>query len=524
MTMTALVLIALGAVLLLGALGDVLFQRTGVPDLLFLMLAGLLLGPGLGLVQRSDLDAIAPHVASVALVFGALEAGGKLKLAAAPRPWGRAALLAGIAFAGTVALVVPVAMIASAAGLLVTSFGLGDALILGASLGCSAATLSIPAMGRGRLDVATQGLLEGEYAIGSALGLVTVAIALDVMTASGDGVGAVLVSVLQSVAIGLAIGLVAGVGWSLFLRAVRSSEHAFALTFAALLIVFATARITRADALLAVLAFSLATSHADAVAQRLGMAPSPIHATDGSPLRHGLALVVRSSLFLVAGILLAPPWIGIGLGLSIVVLAAGARVPAVLAATRGPGARVSSRPLLAIAMPRGAFALALALVPLSTGVAAAHQLASIAAAAVLLTNAAFVAAVLVLQKLAPATLAPAADVPEPTSRSVSLIDSTARPAAELVPSIVIAPARSDPSTESGTGPLSTRTPLPLPVPVAPPLRPVPPPIRTAARETRTTLSSEPDLEELDVQEAPPTPRRYPAPPTPPSRGSQGGRS
>jgi cell volume regulation protein A len=500
MTSTALPLIAVGAVLLLGALGDVMFQRTGVPDLIFLMIAGLLLGPVSGLVPRSDVEAFAPQVASVGLVLAIFETGTKLKQSASTRSSSRGALLAGIAFGASIGLVVPLMMIAAMAGLLDPSFGPAHALVVAAALGAGAATVSVPAIGKARLDTPTQGLLEDESVLGTAFAVVVVALALDAVTAPGLDFAGRLVSIVSAASIGAAIGLVAGLAWVAFLRAVRSSDHAFSLSFAVLLIVFASARLAHGDGLLAVFAFSVAAANADSIAQRIGWAPSPVQVADGTVQRSVLALWVRAAVFVTAGMMAAPPWPALGLGAVAAVLVAAGRVPAALAALRLRGDAVSSRWVVLLATPRGMPSIALLLAPAVVAMPGSASIASVGVSAVLWSVVLFVSFVLLLQRIAPAELSPrTADSDEPPC-TLRLIDSTARPAVVVPSSIALASAGDDAGWEGESGPLSTRTPVPLPA------------SRRAADTARATMASAPDAEAVDVEEARETPRRYPAPP------------
>ena len=46
------VLLAAGVVIFLGVMGEAFFKRTGIPDVAFLMILGVVIGPVLGIVQH----------------------------------------------------------------------------------------------------------------------------------------------------------------------------------------------------------------------------------------------------------------------------------------------------------------------------------------------------------------------------------------------------------------------------------------------------------------------------------------
>jgi cell volume regulation protein A len=61
-------LLAIAAVFVIGVVGEIFFERTQVPDVIWLIVTGLLVGPILGLVAREPLLEIAPYFGAVTLV------------------------------------------------------------------------------------------------------------------------------------------------------------------------------------------------------------------------------------------------------------------------------------------------------------------------------------------------------------------------------------------------------------------------------------------------------------------------
>ncbi|MDO8596110.1 MAG: hypothetical protein Q7R45_05755, partial [Sulfuricaulis sp.] len=85
----SLFLLIMAGILVMGILGEVIFVRTKVPDVLWLVLVGLLIGPVFNIVPRDFVWGIAPFFASLALVVIMFEGGLGQKfrdvLAGAPR-------------------------------------------------------------------------------------------------------------------------------------------------------------------------------------------------------------------------------------------------------------------------------------------------------------------------------------------------------------------------------------------------------------------------------------------------------
>lgn len=64
-----------GVIIGIGFVGSLFFERTRIPDLLSLVVIGILMGPVFGLVDASQLDTMAPYVGALALMIILFEGG-----------------------------------------------------------------------------------------------------------------------------------------------------------------------------------------------------------------------------------------------------------------------------------------------------------------------------------------------------------------------------------------------------------------------------------------------------------------
>ena len=67
-TAPVLLLVA-GVVIFLGVAGEAFFKRTGIPDVAFLMVLGVIIGPILGIIQPNVVIEIVPYFAAIALII-----------------------------------------------------------------------------------------------------------------------------------------------------------------------------------------------------------------------------------------------------------------------------------------------------------------------------------------------------------------------------------------------------------------------------------------------------------------------
>ena len=73
-------LLAASVVIILGVLGEAFFKKTGIPDILFLMILGIIIGPVLGIIQPEAVLEIVPYFAAVALIIIMFDGGLNLSL------------------------------------------------------------------------------------------------------------------------------------------------------------------------------------------------------------------------------------------------------------------------------------------------------------------------------------------------------------------------------------------------------------------------------------------------------------
>ena len=65
-----MILLAAGVVIFLGVAGEAFFKKTGIPDVAFLMILGVIIGPVFGLlIQPEAVIQVVPYFAALALII-----------------------------------------------------------------------------------------------------------------------------------------------------------------------------------------------------------------------------------------------------------------------------------------------------------------------------------------------------------------------------------------------------------------------------------------------------------------------
>ncbi len=129
-----ILLLAASVVIILGVLGEAFFKKTGIPDILLLMVLGIIIGPVLGIIQPEAVLEIVPYFAAVALIIIMFDGGLNLHIGKVLKTAHFAIILVIVGFALSVGIV---------AGL--AHYGLGwewiDSILLGTIVGGSSSII-----------------------------------------------------------------------------------------------------------------------------------------------------------------------------------------------------------------------------------------------------------------------------------------------------------------------------------------------------------------------------------------------
>ncbi|HEY2744694.1 MAG TPA: cation:proton antiporter, partial [Polyangia bacterium] len=227
----ALFLLSVAAIFVIGAVGEMIFQRTSIPDVIWLILAGILLGPIGGLVTKAQLNVIAPYFAALTLVVVLFNGGSTLRLSEVSTAAPRAGLLALSGFVFSAVAIAVLSKLAALVGWVPAGWSWSHGLMLGCILGGSSSIIIMPAVEKARLAPGLANLINLESALTDALCVVGTSAFMEVILHGGGSAAAPLLALLRSFGIALGIGAVVGVVGLLLLRFVRG-ENAYPITLA----------------------------------------------------------------------------------------------------------------------------------------------------------------------------------------------------------------------------------------------------------------------------------------------------
>jgi potassium/hydrogen antiporter len=299
---TTLLLLLIGLTLLVGFASDFLANRLRIPDVIWLMLLGLLIGPGLGLVSSSQLLTFAPLLGVAALVLILFDAGLDMQFAHI-----RAVLAPAFAFS-TLSYAASALVLFVGTMLTFPSVGVPAALLFGLSLACISGAIVIPLARQLRLneDLNRLALLDG--ALEDAFAIIAVTALLSaVAPAAAGGLGFHLaLSLALPIPVGIAIGVVGGLVWMEFLSVWQDEPYAALATLGFLLVIYTVTEVLGGSGIIAALVLGVVLANEGAFhrffrsERKFRLAPS-LRKVEGE-----IAFLLRSFFLLLLGVLVDP--------------------------------------------------------------------------------------------------------------------------------------------------------------------------------------------------------------------------
>lgn len=380
-----LFLVSIAGLFLLGALGEVIFARTQIPDVVWLILAGILLGPVGGIVPREMLERISPFFAALTLIVVLFEGGSKLVLNDLVKAAPRASFLAVLGFCCTLVVIALLSLGFGALGAL-PDWSPGHGILLGAILGGSSSLIIMPSMTLAKVEERIANLVGLESALTDALCVVVTVAMIDVLVAGSGSAGSTALVLAKSFGIALGVGIAAGWMWIPVLRLLAGNPHGYPMTLAALILLYVVVAAMGGSAAMGILAFSVMVGNAEAIMRRLGfqLGDTPLEIDLSVRTAHAqISFIVKSFFFTFIGLMLSPPWTYLVLGVVFGLVLLAARVPVAWLATRGGRFTPAQMKMITVSLPRGMAAGVLATLPAYRGVPGTEDLPPMVFAAVL---------------------------------------------------------------------------------------------------------------------------------------------
>jgi potassium/hydrogen antiporter len=295
---SAVILGLVGGLLVVAFLANRVFGLTRIPDVLVLMMLGVLLGPGLGLVQAGTLAKTTNLLGTLAIILVLFEGGLELDLRDTIKHFPGSFLLATLAYIFSTALV---------AVIVVKGLGVSwtDGLLVGAALGCTSSTVVLPVLKQLQAEEPVRVTLMLEASWGDVLAVLTVGLLLGMRSQSGAVAQGLAHGLFNQVGVALLFTIPAGILWSRLLRVLSEQRFWQVLTFSIVLVLYAEMEALGANGLIAVLGFGLTLSNFPGVDPDLGLSLPVTQLAESQQalltFHSELAFLVRTFFFVLIG-------------------------------------------------------------------------------------------------------------------------------------------------------------------------------------------------------------------------------
>ncbi|MEM3596910.1 MAG: cation:proton antiporter [Candidatus Bathyarchaeia archaeon] len=356
-----LALILSGAIIVIGFLGNYVFERTGFPDMLILIILGILLGPITNVVNAGSIMGLAPYLAALALVFILFDGGMAMNIYRVFSESPRAVVLAVAGFTFSVFAITLVLIVAR------PDIPLLYCVLFGTMFGGSSSIIVFSMASKIGLNEKCSTVLSLESAITDIFCIVFSLVVIEIILKGTVDLMSVSQSIASRFSTGIVLGFVFGLIWLTILRKVAIASYAYMLTLAVVLLAYAFTEFLGGSGALCSLLFGIVLGNEKEIYRILKMERTQSVVVDAGlkKFESEIAFLLRTFFFVYIGLIVTISdftTIIIGIILSLALLLT--RFGAVTIATKGSSELACERPIMSVLLTRGLAAAVLATLPM----------------------------------------------------------------------------------------------------------------------------------------------------------------
>ncbi len=288
------ILLAAGVVIFLGVAGEAFFKKTGIPDVAFLMILGVIIGPVLGIIQPEAVMQIVPYFAAIALIIIMFDGGLNLDLKQIVKTAHFSFTLAILGFI----LSVTIATIAVHYAL---DWSWLESILLGSIVGGSSSVIVFGLVRNIRISEETKNMLSFESALTDILSTIIAFILFEAILVGQFDLQVLEETLGRAIVVGLVLGFGVGIPWMYVSTKLGNAQHAYMLTLGILFVLFFLANSFGESGALTALVFGLMLGNRTHLAGILKFKLPKIELDD--PTHNQITFLVRSFFFVFVGLM-----------------------------------------------------------------------------------------------------------------------------------------------------------------------------------------------------------------------------
>ena len=358
-TLTLLIFFLTSVILLIGFAGQAIFKKTNVPDIIWLLLFGLILSFFLPADSKSMLVRFAGPFGTLALIMILFNAGLELDLVQFSQGIGRGLLLTILGF-----------LVSIGVTLLVTTFLLGwpviYGLLLGVAVGGTSSGVIIPIVSKLKLSGFVSSILTIESTATDIFVVIFAISILDLISTGTTSMVTAFKMITAAFSIGITIGLIGALLWLFFVVRIDKDVRSYLMDFTVVLLLYVFTEFIGGSGAVAALTFGLVLGNIHTVRKLINVPDEAKLARGEKAFYSELNFFTRSFFFVYLGAMFSfSDWtyLLIGLVLSLGYLLF--RIPIVWLAMIGTKVSNKSKAFSASLLGRGLSAAVVSQMPLA---------------------------------------------------------------------------------------------------------------------------------------------------------------
>ena len=288
------ILLAAGVVIFLGVAGEAFFKKTGIPDVAFLMILGVIIGPVLGIIQAEAVIQVVPYFAALALIIIMFDGGLNLDIKHIVKTAHYSFTLAIIGFILSVVII-------SLATHYILEWTWLESILLASIVGGSSSAIVFGLVRNIRISDETKSILSFESAVTDILATIIAFILFEAVLAGHFDLQTLQETIGRAIIVGLVLGFGVGIPWMYISTKFGNAQHAYMLTLAILFVLFFLANSFGESGALTALVFGLMIGNKRHLSRILRFKVPRIEMDD--PTHNQLTFLVRSFFFVFVGLM-----------------------------------------------------------------------------------------------------------------------------------------------------------------------------------------------------------------------------
>lgn len=242
---------AVAGIIVIGFAGELFFKKAGIPVFIFLIIAGIILGPILNVFPRQSLISVIAPFAELTLLMLLFYSGLGLKSTVVLAEGGRA-LVQAVIYVGISAVLI------GTIGIFVMKWGILPSFIFSSMIsGETTAALLVPLSRWMKISEATSSFLTMEAEINSIFLIVLFFAFVGVFNSPGISFSAALSGVASQFSVGIVLGTILSLLWIYVLYRFQNQKFTYVLTLGLILITYSLTTQLGGNGTLAVLVFGI---------------------------------------------------------------------------------------------------------------------------------------------------------------------------------------------------------------------------------------------------------------------------